>query len=119
MRATSASSLNRPSQRLGCTATINPSVPQTDAIVDRTRPGDLASAVILLRAPIRPDHRDDRCSKAKSDRLHDVFEPRAHRIADGGFGPELAGDARQHHDRQVGNCGVDQTRHANLENIGE
>jgi len=35
------------------------------------------------------------------------------------IGSELAGDARQYHNRQVGNRGVDQAWHANLENICE
>ena len=51
------------------------------------------SAAILLRAPTGSHHGNDRGSKAKSDRLHDIFEPRPHRVADGRFGTELAGDA--------------------------
>ena len=54
---------------------------------------DPAGAVILLRAPIRSHHCNDRCSEAKGDGLHDVFEPRPYRIADGSFGPPLSSDS--------------------------
>ena len=86
---------------------------------DRAGPSDLARAVILPCAPVRPHHRDNRSAEAKSDRLHDVFEPGSHSVANGGLGTELPGDACQNHDGQIGNGRVHQAGNADLENIGE
>src|SRR4051812_39341591 len=86
---------------------------------DRSRPGDCPRAPMLPRAPVRPDHRDDRGPEPERHRLHNVFETRSHGIADGGLGPELSGDPGQHDDGQVGDRGVDEPGHADLQDVGE
>src|SRR5260370_29468745 len=85
----------------------------------RAGPRDLAGTAILLRAPVRPNHRDDRGAEAERDRLHDVFEARAHRVAEPGVAPQLSGDSRQHDDRESGDAYVDQARHDSFGDIAE
>jgi len=85
-----ASLLNKPNQMSGCSATINPKVPHSTAIVAVPVQAIRRARSYCLRAPVRSDHRNDRCSKAKGDRLHDVSRASPHRIADSSFGAELA-----------------------------
>src|SRR5829696_6736035 len=86
---------------------------------DRSRPGDPPRPPVLPGAPVRPDHGDDRGAEAEGDRLHDVFEARAHGVADRGLGSELPGDPGQENHGQVGDRGVDEPGHADLQDVGE
>jgi hypothetical protein len=85
----------------------------------RAGPRDLAGTAILLRAPVRPNHRDHRGAEAERDRLHDVFKARAHGVAERGVAPQLSGDSRQYDDREIGDGYVDQAGHAYLEDVGK
>ncbi len=78
-----------------------------------------AGTAILPGAPVGADHRDDGGAETECQRDQDVFEARAHRVADRHLSPQVAGDPGQQHDREVGDDHIDQSRHADLEDFGE
>ena len=44
---------------------------------------------------------NDRGAETERHRLQDIFEPGAHRVAEGGFGAQLSGDSRQRRDDRL------------------
>src|SRR5260221_12295790 len=82
-------------------------------------PRDLVSPVILFGAPVGTHHRDYRGAEAERQRDQDVFEPRAHRVANGDLSAQMSGDSSQEHNREVRDADIDQSRDADFQDFGE